>query len=124
MGDSDDLRLGLDRAWTGHEHYFPAPDPRAVLQLDDGRLPTPFPGHLLVRLGDVDHPQDPRQRLQAPALHLAVVAEQADRRTLLAGKGTSLVAHLPDGVDDAIDVAFFRAVLHYDEHDRPASCKR
>ena len=63
---------------------------------DDRVLLLPFARHLLVRLADVDHLGDAVERLDARAVHAAVVADEADGRARLAGHRPRLVAHLLD----------------------------
>src|SRR5690606_21152152 len=89
---------------------------RSVRQLDDGRVLAPFARHLLVRLRDVDDPEDIGQALEAGAIDLPVIADQADRGALLPGDRPGLVAHLAHDIDHAANVTLRRAVAHHDQH--------
>src|SRR5690606_27669311 len=116
MRDPDDLRLRLDRARASHEDDLVPTDPGAILELDHRRLRPPLAGDLLVRLGDMDHPQHTWQGLQAAALHLAVVADHSDGGTLPARHRPGLIAELLYGAHDARHIGFGGIVTHYDQH--------
>src|SRR5690606_13571708 len=111
-----DLLARLDGARPRHEHHVVGPDAGAVRQLDDRVVRAPLARHLLVRLGDVDDLEHTGQRLELGAVHLAVIADEADGSALLSGDGPCVVAHLPDRIDYATDLGGGRGLIHYDEH--------
>src|SRR5690606_16796807 len=113
---TEDLLLRLDGARAGHDDDLVPTDPRPVRQFDDGGFGLPFPGDLLVGLGDVDHPQHARQRLQPAAVDLAVVAHEPDRGPLLSGHRPGFVPQLFDDLHDAPDLFPARVVPHDDQH--------
>ncbi len=65
---------------------------------------------------DRDHLEHSRKPLEAGGVDAAVVADESDGRALAAGDRPSVVAHLPDDPDDAVDLIIGRVVLHDDEH--------
>ena len=90
--------------------------PGSRTMVDSG---LPLARHLLVGLGDVEDFLDAGQRGQPRAVHPAVVADEADRRALLARHRPRLVAHLLDGGHDGLDLLLGRAVAHDDQHLAP-----
>src|SRR5690606_18850278 len=111
-----DLLLGLYGAGPGHDGDLVPADARAVREFDDGRLRTPLAGDLLVRPRDVDDLEDAGQPLDASAVDVPVVPDEADGGALLPRDGARLVAEVLDRFDDALDVLLRRVVSHHNEH--------
>src|SRR5688572_18450675 len=111
--------LTLDGAGTRDHLNRLAAERHAWRDSDHGALGAPFPRHLLVRLGDVNDLGDAGQRLDARAVHAAVVADETDGGALAAGHGARLVAHFFYRLDDALDLLRRRLLLHDYEHLSP-----
>jgi len=114
-----DLRLALHRARPRHHHQRVPADRQPAGQAHQRVLGLPLARDLLVGLSDVDDFQYAVQAQQPRCIHLAVIANQADRGALLAGHGTGLIAHFFYCLDDSIDLAGSRRMRHHNQHSGP-----
>src|SRR5439155_207841 len=102
-----DLRLALDRAWTGHDRDAPVADTDAEADVDHRVFPADFPAGELERLEDRNTGFDSRHRLDRGEARLPpLVSDAADDRALDAVNRVRTVAEIDKRVFEALRTNF------------------
>ena len=114
--DHADLFGRLHRAWPRGDHDFGAADSHAARQLDHGPLRAKRAAGQFVGLRDAHDFAHAVEHFDVARIKIRRNAHGAQNRLRRARRAMNVESHRHQAVDHVLDLLFFRALLHYDNH--------